>query len=125
MATERFEVCVQSGVYIKVDTGALTPTTGETYSVSLTGTTYCATFVGGSPLLPGPVYNIGTLFDSCYDCNEFIPLSANTAYTLCTRNCDGDPIELQFPHPVWTNNNGNAVTQLNAVQLGGPNGLNN
>ena len=124
MAIERFEVCFQSGVYIKVNTGALTPTTGETYSVSLTGTTLCATFVGGV-VGAGPVYDIGSLFDSCYDCNEFIPLSANTAYTLCTLDCDGNPVELQFPHPVWTNNNGNAVTQLNAVQLGGPNGLNN
>jgi hypothetical protein len=124
MAIERFEVCFQSGVYIKVNTGALTPTTGETYSVSLTGTTLCATFVGGSTG-GGPVYDIGSLFDSCYDCNQYIPLSANTAYTLCTLDCDGNPVELQFPHPVWTNNNGNAVTQLNAVQLGGPNGLNN
>jgi hypothetical protein len=125
MATERFEVCFQSGVYIKVDTGALSPTTGETYSVTLTGTTLCATFVSGSVSFPGPVYNIGTLFDSCYDCNEFIPLSANTAYTLCTLDCDRNPVELQFPHPVWTNNNGNAVTQLNAVQLGGTYGLYN
>jgi hypothetical protein len=124
MAIERFEVCFQSGVYINVNTGALTPTIGETYSVSLTGTTLCATFVSGSTS-PGLIYNIGSLFDSCYDCNEFIPLSANTSYTLCTRDCDGNLVELQFPHPVWTNNNGNAVTQLNAVQLGGPNGLNN
>jgi hypothetical protein len=124
MAIERFEVCFQSGVYINVETGALTPTTGETYSVSLTGTTLCATFVGGSTGA-GPVYDIETLFDSCYDCNEFIPLSANTAYTLCLLDCDRNPVELQFPHPVWTNNNGNAVTQLNAVTLGGPNGLNN
>jgi len=124
MAIERFEVCFQPGVYIKVDTAGLTPTTGETYSVSLTGTTLCATFVSGSTG-PGPVYNIGSLFDSCYDCNEFIPLSANTAYTLCTLDCSGNTVTLEFPHPVWTNNNGNAVTQLNAVQLGGPNGLNN
>ena len=124
MAVENFELCFQPGVYVKVDTAALTPNTGETYSITLTGTTLCATFVGGA-IGAGPIYTIGSLFDSCYDCNEFIPLSANTAYTLCTRNCDGDPIELEFPHPVWTNNNGNAVTQLNAVQLGGPNGLNN
>lgn len=125
MAIERFEVCFQPGIYIKVDTLTTSPSTGETYSVTLTGTTLCATFVSGSTLFPGPVYDIETLFESCLDCNQYIPLSANTAYTLCTTDCDGNPVELEFPHPVYTNNYGNAVTQLNAVQLGGPNGLNN
>ena len=123
MALEKFELCFQPGVFVAVNTGALTPTTGETYSITLSGTTYCATLVGGSP--SGPPYTLGTLFDSCFDCNQYIPLSANTVYTLCTKDCDGNPIELQFPLPVWTNNNGNSVTQLNAVTLGGPNGLNN
>ena len=124
MATERFEVCFQPGVYINVDTSTTSPSTGETYSVTLSGETLCATFVSGATD-PGPTYNIGSLFESCIECNQYIPLSANTAYTLCTKDCDGNPIELEFPHPVWTNNNGNAVTQLNAVTLGGPDGLNN
>jgi hypothetical protein len=124
MAIERFEVCFQPGVYIKVDTSTTSPSTGETYSVTLSGETLCATFVSGATGA-GPIYNIGSLFESCIECNQYIPLSANTAYTLCTRNCDGDPVVLEFPHPVYTNNYGNAVTQLNAVQLGGPNGLNN
>ena len=123
MAIERFEVCFQSGVYIKVNTGALTPTTGETYSVSLSGTTYCATLVGGA-VGGGPVYDIGSLFDSCFECNKTIPLSANTDDLLCIYDCSGNTLTFDLPKPVWTNNNGNEVTQLNAVQLGGPNGLN-
>jgi hypothetical protein len=71
------------------------------------------------PLILGP-------YEECNVCEGYnIPTSANTAYTLCTTGCDGKPVELEFPHPVYTNNYGNAVTQLNAVQLGGPNGLNN
>ena len=124
MATQNFELCFQSGVYVNVDDGGATLITGDTYSVTYLGTTLCATFVGGTPGI-GPVYDIVALFDSCFDCNQYIPLSANTAYTLCTTDCDGNPVELEFPHPVYTNNYGNAVTQLNAVQLGGPNGLNN
>ena len=65
-------------------------------------------------------------YEECNVCEGYnIPTSANTAYTLCTTDCDGNPVELEFPHPVYTNNYGNAVTQLNAVQLGWPNGLNN
>lgn len=46
-------------------------------------------------------------------------------YTLCVTDCDGNLVELQLPHPVYTNEYGVAVTQLNAVELGGVNGLNN
>jgi hypothetical protein len=39
--------------------------------------------------------------------------------------CSGDTFTVNPPHPVWTNNYGIAVTMLDAIVLGGPNGLNN
>jgi len=124
MALEKFELCFQPGVFVAVNTTGVspTPTTGETYSITLSGTTYCATLVGGLP--SGPPYTLGTLFDSCFECNKTIPLSANTDDLLCIYDCSGNTLTFDLPKPVWTNNNGNEVTQLNAVQLGGPNGLN-
>jgi len=46
-------------------------------------------------------------------------------YELCVPDCSGNTVTLQVPYPVYTNEYGTAVTQLNAVALGGPNGLNN
>jgi len=125
MAVQNFELCFQPGVFVAVnDFGVIpAPTTGETYSITLSGTTYCATLVGGLP--SGPPYTLGTLFDSCFECSQSIPSSANTEYTLCLRDCSGNTISLSMPHPVATNEYGNEVTQLNAVQLGGQNGLYN
>ena len=100
----------------------------QSYYLELTGSTGCFVFQEWNPsdipdesisLILGP-------YEECNVCEGYnIPTSANTEYTLCTTDCDGNPVELEFPHPVYTNNYGNAVTQLNAVQLGGPNGLNN
>jgi len=52
------------------------------------------------------------------------PLSSGTEYTFC-QICNGVLITVSPPHPVWTNNEGRDVIQLNAVALGGFNGLNN
>lgn len=56
------------------------------------------------------------------------PRSANTETIFCEEIC-ADPINTVIqsvpPHPVWTDNYGTSVTQLNMVVLGGPNGLNN
>lgn len=46
-------------------------------------------------------------------------------YELCVPDCSGNTVTLQVPYPVYTNEYGTAVTQLNAVELGGVNGLNN
>lgn len=51
--------------------------------------------------------------------------SANTETTVCFPSCDGSLIEVIPPHPVWTGIEGNDVIQMNAVTLGGINGLNN
>jgi hypothetical protein len=50
--------------------------------------------------------------------------SANTESTVCVE-CSGTTSVVIPPHPSWTNNQGDEVVQLNAITLGGPNGLNN
>jgi glyoxylate carboligase len=117
-----------STVYIDVNEFNTVPSFLQSYYLELTGSTGCFVFEDWSPG-DEPTDSISFIlgpYEECNVCEGYnIPTSANTAYTLCTLDCDGNPIELQFPHPVWTDGYGNAVTQLNAVQLGGPNGLNN
>lgn len=128
MANQNFELCDQSGVYVSVDDGGNTPITGNTYSVidGSTGEILCAIFVGG-PTLGPTTYTLGTLFDSCFDCNSSIPISAGTEYKGCVICCPcgtGATVnEVTLPHPEWTGLYGNPVTQINSVQLGGQNGL--
>jgi uncharacterized delta-60 repeat protein len=62
-------------------------------------------------------------FSSCTECFNFIINSGNE-YLMC-EVCSGDTFTVTPPHPVWTNNYGTAVTMLDAIVLGGPNGLNN
>ena len=64
-------------------------------------------------------------YTTCYNCRvPNIPTSAGTAYYEC-RICDGVATSINPPHPVYSNQYGQDVVQLNAVQLGGPFGLNN
>ena len=63
-------------------------------------------------------------------CNECLNgFSAGTESTICVVCCPcttGETITSVIPpHPTWTNSQGDAVIQLNAITLGGPNGLNN
>jgi uncharacterized delta-60 repeat protein len=68
-------------------------------------------------------YQAMFLYENCEECNGYIiPISANTEYDEC-RICDNVAVIVDPPHPVWTGLNGGAVTQMNAVLLGG-NGLN-
>lgn len=128
MAVQNFELCFQPGVTIKANDGGSTLITGNTYSIidTTSGITYCATLVGGSPI-PGPAYDLGMLFDSCSSCLQSIPSTANTIGDSCVI-CDpcysgGTATTVSVPHPVWTGLYGNSVTQGNAIQLGGQNGL--
>jgi hypothetical protein len=50
--------------------------------------------------------------------------SANTETIVCTDDCSSGKTTISPPHPVYTNNYGQSVVQLNAIALGGPNGLN-
>ena len=123
MPLVNFELCSQPGVFVAVnDFGVIpAPTTGETYSITSLGITYCATVVSGSP--SGSPYTLGTLFDSCSSCFQSIPLTANTIYEMCV-TCSGDTYTVEVPHPVWTGLYGESIMQGNAIELGGRNGLN-
>ena len=54
------------------------------------------------------------------------PLSAGTETKICVvSNCDPSvTVLIDVPHPTYLNEYGKAVVQLNAVALGGVNGLN-
>lgn len=91
----------------------------------------CYGLLNSCPLAP----NYSTIYPSetyynCIDClydNTMFPRSANTESILCIDVCTptgSTVVSVQPPHPVWTDNYGVAVTQLNSVTLGGPNGLN-
>jgi len=59
------------------------------------------------------------------DCSECIaPLSAGTEYNVCVIDCSGNTVSITPPHPTWTNEQGKAVVLLDAIVLGGMNGLN-
>lgn len=51
--------------------------------------------------------------------------SANTETLVCVVPCSGETYTVVPPHPIWTDGQNNPVIQLNAVTLGGMNGLNN
>jgi hypothetical protein len=57
--------------------------------------------------------------------NYFYPTgtSANTEVIIC-EICSGSTQEIIPPHPIWTDGQNNVVIQLNAITLGGINGLN-
>lgn len=69
----------------------------------------------------------GPYLNRC-ECTEQ-PRSANTESTICVICCECTENQtitsVSPPHPVWTDSQGTSVTQLNAITLGGMNGLNN
>ena len=56
--------------------------------------------------------------------NALAPLSANTEYKICI-DCSGQNVLVDVPHPTYSDGRGKAIVQLNAIALGGENGLNN
>jgi hypothetical protein len=51
-------------------------------------------------------------------------ISANTEYLICIE-CSGTTVSTRTtPHPTYSDLTGGTVTQLNAVLIGGRNGLN-
>jgi hypothetical protein len=102
------------------------PTIGITYEIQYDSEKpFCATFEGLS--LTGVTdYSFSSgPFLLCEDCGEEPPRSANTETFICVPDCEfTESTPVSPPHPVWTDGYGTAVTQLNMVVLGGPNGLN-
>jgi hypothetical protein len=73
------------------------------------------------------IHNNYSIENGCNEClNGF---SAGTESTICVVCCPcttGETVtSVSAPHPTWTNGQGQAIVQLNAITLGGPNGLNN
>ena len=62
-------------------------------------------------------------YDDC-NCEDITPRSANTETVICVV-CSGETSTVTPPHAVYTDAQGIAVTQMNTVVLGGPDGLNN
>lgn len=63
----------------------------------------------------------------CYNDNTRFPRNAGPETLLCIEVCgpSGTTVtQVSPPHPVWTDAYGTAVTQLNMITLGGPDGLN-
>ena len=85
----------------------------------------CYTFIGyydGFACLPDyPFYRFDSSFTTCEECNQ--PLSGGSEYIGCY-TCSGDTQTVELPHPTWTNLSGKAVVMMDAVVLGGINGLN-
>lgn len=124
----------QGGDQIEVNDNGLSLGTSDVISFSSsTGDVTCGTV--GDRSNPGPTsYTAITIFESCYKCTTLFdfesPRSANTEQIICVQVCENTSgstvvVAVNPPHPVWTDNYGTEVTQLNAVTLGGVNGLNN
>jgi hypothetical protein len=77
--------------------------------------------VGFACLPDYPFYRFDSSFTTCEECNQ--PLSGGSEYIGCY-TCSGDTQTVELPHPTWTNLSGKAVVMMDAVVLGGINGLN-
>ena len=129
-----FSSCTDNNdsVILTASTASLTfvPDPSSTYYLTLSGTsleyTGCFTFVEFTNNDDQYVITNDVLeYTSCYNCRVVnIPTSAGTVYYDC-RICDTVATTITAPHPVYSNQYGQDVTQLNAVQLGGTYGLNN
>lgn len=116
--------------YFEVET--VVPTSGLIYFMDtneLTGV--CLQFIStvqernGTELLTDPT--ISTIYTTCLECLP--PLSAGTSVDICQVCTDSSGTTtatfIDAPHPTWTDGRGRSVIQLNMIELGGQNGLNN
>jgi hypothetical protein len=125
----------QGGVQLEVNDNGLTLSPGDVISFSSTTSGVICGTVIEEFRVPGPTsYYAIAIYGSCYECTTLFdyqsPRSAYTEQIICVQVCDdmsGSTVVVAVnpPHPVWTDNYGTEVTQLNAVTLGGVNGLNN
>jgi hypothetical protein len=120
-----------TNLFFDVNDFTFVPQDGEIYYLETTsGTSSCFYFngfAGGGTPTDSFEYILGP-YEECNVCIvENTPVTANTIYESCVI-CDpcssgGTATATAVPHPVWTGLYGNDVTQGNAVQLGGQNGL--
>lgn len=73
-----------------------------------------------------PLFQPYSLHADCVSCNQ--PFSAGTPTKICVLCCPcstGDTMSSVYgPHPTWSNQQGKAIVLLDAIVLGGPNGVN-
>jgi len=108
------------------------PTEGRVfkfYEVTNPSNTFCATYLSASTGTGVTTYEPESeIYQTCSNCESDPPRSANTEVFMCEVCCPctsgGTITSVVPPHPVWTDGQGTAVTQLNMVVLGGENGLN-
>ena len=102
-----------------------TPTTGLTYEIQFgSETPFCATFEGLSPTGTTNYFYVSGPFSLCGECEqeEEPPISAGTEVFICYENCSGGTVTISVQHPTWTNQYGQDVLLLDAIQLSGNNG---
>ena len=119
-----------TGLFVSADTVNPEDFTGTVIKISLSGISDNTCYEVLSPCECNQTDGL-LIIDSyinCWDCVSSIPRSANTESFICVvcNSISGETVtSVSAPHPVWTDSQGTAVTQLNAITLGGMNGLNN
>ena len=109
-----------------------TPLTGRTYEIQYgSELPFCATFEDLTLSGETNYFYVSGPYNNCEICKRSNPTttSAGTESTICVICCPcgstGSTVtSVSPPHPTWTDSSGNAVVLLNAITLGGPNGLN-
>ena len=117
------EIDIEAADFCDVFSGA--PTIGMIYEIQFdTETPFCATFTGLTSAGETNYSYVSGPFSVCEDCENPPPISAGTEYNVCVIDCSGNTVSITPPHPTWTNEQGHAVVLLDAIALGGMNGLN-
>lgn len=111
------------------------PNPGETYYLTFTGTTPdgCYSIVNSDL---GPTVDVvlsQTFYSDCFICitnnKDTSGTSVDNQYEYTNECCDpasgSTGSGSVVPHPTYSNDLGTPIVQLNAVELGGFNGLNN
>jgi hypothetical protein len=128
-----FSSCTDNNnsVILTASTASLTfvPNPSSTYYMTFSGASLqyvgCFSFVEFTNSSNQYQITSNEEYTSCYNCRVVnIPTSAGTIYYDCII-CDTTATTVNPPHPVYSNQFGQDVVQLNAVQLGGENGLYN
>jgi hypothetical protein len=128
-----FSSCTDNNdsVVLTASTSSLTfvPNPSSTYYLTLSGASLqyvgCFNFVRFTNASNQYQITSNEEYTSCYNCRvPNIPTSAGTIYYSCII-CEGVATTINPPHPVYSNQYGQDVVQLNAVQLGGTYGLYN
>jgi uncharacterized delta-60 repeat protein len=90
-----------------------------------TGALDCYEIVDECLVFTNGVFTPNEFYENCTLCLQ--PVSAGTEYTMCVICCPcttGTTVTtVSPPHPSWTNIQGKTVVLLDAIQLGGMNGL--